>query len=45
MSDLLAFKREKIECRFLSAITHTGEAMGGNQHGYCIGIAKDAKRC
>jgi hypothetical protein len=36
-------KGQKAECRSLSAITHTREAMGGDQHGFCIGFVKDAK--
>jgi hypothetical protein len=44
MSNFPTFEGEKEECRILSAIAHTREAMGGDKHGFCIGIAKDAKR-
>jgi hypothetical protein len=40
---LPAFEGEKEECRNLSSIAHTREAMGGDKHGFCIGVSKDAK--
>jgi hypothetical protein len=39
------FKGPKSKCRFLSAIAHTQEAMGGDQYGFCIGVAEDVERC
>jgi hypothetical protein len=42
---MTAFEGKEAECGILSAISHTREAMGGNKHGFCIGFAKDTKRC
>jgi hypothetical protein len=35
---------EEVECKILSAISHTREVVGGDKHEFCIGITKDAKR-
>jgi hypothetical protein len=44
MQNLPAFEGKKTECGILSTIAHTREAVVCNQHGFCIGVAKNIKR-
>jgi hypothetical protein len=44
MQDLSTHKREKVEHRVISAITHTRKAMGCIEHGFHIGATKNENK-
>jgi hypothetical protein len=44
MKNLPTFEGKEAKCGVLSTIANTREIVGCNQHGFCIGVAKNKKR-
>jgi hypothetical protein len=45
MYNFQSFEGKKEEWGFLSIVSHTRKVVGCDKHGFCIGVAKDTKRC